>query len=59
MRVFGDGDVVWEGDVGPQALAFDGPVGVRSDNVRVQFKLFAPPAGDNTGVLACVHGAGD
>jgi hypothetical protein len=59
LRVFVDGDVVWEGDVGPQALTFDGPVGVRSDNVRVQFKLFAPPAGDNTGVLACVHGAGD
>jgi len=59
LRVFVDGDVVWEGDVGQQALTFDGPVGVRSDNVRVQFKFFAPATGDNSGLLACVHGAGD
>jgi hypothetical protein len=59
LRVFVDGDVVWEGDLGPRALAFDGPVGVRSDNVRAQFQLFAPPAEDNRGLLACVHGAGD
>jgi hypothetical protein len=29
--------VVWEGDLGPVALEFDGPVGLRSDNARVVF----------------------
>src|ERR1700728_3004530 len=32
MRVLADGAVVWEGSVGSEALAFDGPVGIRSDN---------------------------
>ena len=27
-----------EGSVGPDALAFDGPAGVRSDNARLQFE---------------------
>ncbi len=41
MRVFADGKEVWRGDVGAAALAFDGPVGVRTDNARFQFELFA------------------
>lgn len=41
MTVTMDGKVVWEGSVGPTALAFDGPVGMRSDNVRVNVELFA------------------
>lgn len=39
MRVFADNSLVWEGSVGPDALAFDGPVGFRSDNARLQIDL--------------------
>jgi hypothetical protein len=41
MKVLIDGKVVWEGDIGSGALAFDGPVGVRSDNARFEFELLA------------------
>jgi len=41
LRVLVDGSVVWEGSVGADALAFDGPVGIRSDNVRLEFELQA------------------
>jgi hypothetical protein len=39
MHVFADNSLVWEGSLGPDALAFDGPVGVRSDNAHLQFDL--------------------
>jgi hypothetical protein len=39
MQVFADNSLVWEGSVGPDALAFDGPVGIRSDNARLQIDL--------------------
>jgi hypothetical protein len=39
MKVFADNVLVWEGLVG--SLAFDGPVGIRSDNARLQIKLRA------------------
>ena len=39
MKVFVDGSVVWEGSVGSDVLTFDGPVGIRSDNARLQFEL--------------------
>jgi hypothetical protein len=41
MRVFADGSLVWEGSVGSDALAFDGPVGIRSDNARLELELRA------------------
>jgi hypothetical protein len=41
MRIIADNEMVWEGSVGPEALAFDGPVGVRSDNARLQLELRA------------------
>lgn len=44
LHVFIDGRTVWEGDVGSKALAFDGPVGVRTDNGRFKFQLFAVEA---------------
>ncbi len=43
MKVFTDNSLVWEGSVGPEALAFDGPVGIRSDNARLQIDLRAAP----------------
>jgi hypothetical protein len=41
LKVFADNSLVWEGSVGPDALAFNGPVGIRSDNARLQFNLEA------------------
>jgi hypothetical protein len=41
MKVLVDNSLVWEGSVGPDALAFDGPVGIRSDNARLQIELRA------------------
>jgi hypothetical protein len=41
LIVYVDGEVVWEGRLGPEVLSFDGPVGVRSDNARFEFKLGA------------------
>jgi hypothetical protein len=35
MEVFADNSLVWEGSVGADALSFDGPVGLRSDNARL------------------------
>ena len=36
LHVFADNSLVWEGPVGSDALAFDGPAGIRSDNARLQ-----------------------
>jgi len=45
MRVSVDGREVWEGDLGPDALSFDGPVGVRTDNGRFEFQLLVREMG--------------
>jgi hypothetical protein len=50
MTVTADGRVVWEGSVGAGAMAFDGPVGIRSDNVRIGLELFAGQASERRGV---------
>jgi hypothetical protein len=41
LNVWIDQKLVWQGDVGQAAMAFDGPVGVRTDNGRFKFELFA------------------
>jgi hypothetical protein len=41
LHVFVDNRVVWEGNLGPEADGFNGPVGIRSDNVRLAFDLKA------------------
>ena len=43
MRVSVNGGVVC--DLGPEALAFDGPVGVRTDNGRSEFELLVGEIG--------------
>ena len=45
MIVRVDGKVVWEGSVGAGAMGLEGPVGIRSDNVRLKLELFADEAG--------------
>jgi hypothetical protein len=37
LQVRIDGELMWDGRIPPAALSFDGPVGLRSDNVRVIF----------------------
>ena len=39
MKVFADGSLVWQGSVGVEALGFEGPVGIRSDNAHLQIEL--------------------
>jgi hypothetical protein len=41
MQVFADNSLVWEGSVGQDALSSDGPVGMRSDNARLEIDLRA------------------
>jgi hypothetical protein len=41
LKVFADSTLVWEGSVGADALALNGPVGIRSDNARLQLELRA------------------
>jgi hypothetical protein len=43
VKVFADNLLVWEGSVGADALSFDGPVGMRSDNAKLELQLSAPP----------------
>lgn len=41
LRVHADGALVWEGTLPDAALSFNGPVGVRTDNVAIDFDLGA------------------
>jgi hypothetical protein len=49
LTVWADGAVVWQGNVGDDALSFDGPVGLRTDNGRFAIALTAG-AGDAAAV---------
>lgn len=42
VRVWADNALVWEGSVGPEAARFEGPVGIRSDNAKLELQLLAP-----------------
>jgi hypothetical protein len=44
LKVYADDSPVWEGSVGSAAATFDGPVGIRSDNARLQIELRAGEA---------------
>lgn len=61
LRVFADNELVWDGSVAPDALGFDGPVGIRSDNARLEIELLAGPALKTTAQPAptCRAGAGE
>jgi hypothetical protein len=43
MKVFADNVLVWEGSVGPEAGSLEGPVGLRSDNARLEVEFRATP----------------
>jgi hypothetical protein len=59
VTVFVDNSLVWEGPIPPVALGFNGPVGIRSDNARLQLELrAAQPQGTQSGPSpACRSGA--
>jgi hypothetical protein len=61
MKVFADNQLVWEGALGSYAHAFNGPVGIRSDNVRLQLELRAPhPSNSQQGrAPGCRTGPGE
>jgi hypothetical protein len=61
LRIFADNQLVWDGSVAPDALGFDGPVGIRSDNVRLEIELLAAPAlrGAAGQAPMCLAGAGE
>jgi len=40
LRVLIDNAPVWEGSFGSDAVSFDGPVGMRSDNARLELELW-------------------
>jgi hypothetical protein len=44
LKVFADNALVWEGNVGGEAASFNGPVGMRSDNARLELEVRAPPS---------------
>lgn len=45
LQVSVDGRPVWQGDLGPEAGGLAGPLGLRSDNVRLSFDLRAGASG--------------
>jgi hypothetical protein len=61
LRVFADGALVWEGALGAEVLTFNGPVGIRSDNVRLRLGLEAgEPAGASPDyAVACKSGSSE
>jgi len=61
LRVFVDNHAVWEGSVGADAASLEGPVGIRSDNARLDFEIMAREYEGNhpRSVKTCKAGAGD
>ena len=55
LRVFVDDALAWEGEIGAEALALSGPIGMRSDNVRVEAEL----AGATLGASGACGAGGD
>jgi hypothetical protein len=45
LKVWVDGNVVWEGPIGSEAQGFNGPVGMRSDNAHLEIELEAAHSG--------------
>ena len=61
MSVFVDNTLVWQGNVGPGVLSLNGPVGIRSDNARLELEILARWDDGNhpSYVVACKSGAGE
>lgn len=60
LKVLIDGRPVWEGDLGSEASDLSGPVGIRSDNIRLSLDLATgtPPGMHPDFRVACKSGPG-
>ncbi|MGB8325640.1 MAG: hypothetical protein WCE52_21960 [Candidatus Acidiferrum sp.] len=59
LKVYVDDRLVWQGQLGMEATGLQGPVGIRSDNARLELQLFAPLATNSQqhgGTAACHAG---
>jgi hypothetical protein len=57
LRVFVDNSLVWEGNLGFEVEKLNGPVGIRTDNVKSEFELLTPPFNSQPGqAAACRSG---
>ena len=61
LHVYADNNLVWEGNVGSEGGKLNGPVGMRSDNAKLEIEL---RAGQSSGPhpdfqLACKPGSGE
>jgi len=60
MRVYADNNLVWEGSVGSLGGPLDGPVGIRSDNAKLEIELRAgQSSGSHPDELSCRPGSGE
>lgn len=59
LQVSVDNKPVWEGNVGQEALSFHGPVGIRSDNARLDLELKTRHEGTGGQMPPCRSGAGE
>lgn len=59
LRVFVDNHEVWEGEVGAYGAGLQGPVGIRSDNARLDFELLAREAAGDHPSWPCKSGDSD
>jgi hypothetical protein len=61
MKVFADNVLVWEGSVGPEAGNLEGPVGMRSDNARldIEFRAAQPLRAQSGNAQGCRSGPGE
>jgi hypothetical protein len=59
LRVVIDGKLRWQGRLDHEALAFDGPAGVRTDNGRFKFEFFSSPPAPGGEKLPCHAADGD
>ena len=50
LVVYVDRALAWEGNIPEDAMHFDGPVGIRSDNALFEFRFFAQP---QSGTFSC------
>ena len=50
LEVYVDSALAWKGTISEDAIHFNGPVGLRSDNARFEFQLFVQP---QSGAFAC------
>jgi hypothetical protein len=59
LRVYADNGLVWEGSVGAEAASLNGPVGMRSDNARLELEFRAALPSNVARGAACRTGPGE